>query len=118
MCQARDVGVVLGAPFNSGILATGAVEGAKFNYETAPRPIMDRVRRIEALCRDHGVRLPAAALRFILAHPAVRSVIPGAMSEREVRQNVALLEQPMPPQLWADLKTALLLHEGAPVPAV
>ena len=78
---------------------------------------MDRVRRIEALCRDHDVRLPAAALRFILAHPAVRSVIPGAMSEREVRQNVALLEQPISPQLWADLKTALLLHDGAPVPA-
>lgn len=117
MCQARDVGVILGAPFNSGILATGAVEGAKFNYETAPWPIMDRVRRIEALCRDHGVRLPAAALRFIVAHPAVRSVIPGAMSEREVRQNVALLEQPIPPQLWAELKTALLLHERAPVPA-
>ncbi len=118
MCQARDVGIILGGPFNSGILATGAVEGARFNYEAAPRPIMDRVRRIEALCRDHGVRLPAAALRFVLAHPAVRSVIPGAMSEREVRQNVALLEQPIPPQLWADLKTALLLHDEAPVPAV
>ena len=118
MCLARDVGVIVGAPFNSGILATGAVEGARFNYEVAPRPIMDRVRRIEALCRDHDVRLPAAALHFILAHPAVRSVIPGAMSEQEVRQNVALLEQPVPPQLWVDLKAALLLHEEAPVPAV
>ena len=79
---------------------------------------MDRVRRIEAVCRNHEVRLPAAALRFVLAHPAVRSVIPGAMSEREVRQNVALLEQPIPPQLWADLKSARLLRDEAPVPGV
>ena len=118
MCLARDVGIILGGPFNSGILATGAVEGARFDYDAAPRSIMDRVRRIEAVCRNHEVRLPAAALRFVLAHPAVRSVIPGAMSEREVRQNVALLEQPIPPQLWADLKSARLLRDEAPVPGV
>ena len=69
------------------------------------------------LCADHGVTLPAAALQFVLAHPAVKSVIPSAMAEREVRQNVALLEEPIPAQFWADLKALRLLQEEAPVPA-
>ena len=109
-CVARDVGIILGGPYNSGILATGAVEGARFNYQPAPPDIMERVRRIESACRDHGVTLPAAALQFVLAHPAVKSVIPGAMAEQEVRQNVALLEESIPPALWADLKEARLLR--------
>ena len=116
-CAARDVGIILGGPYNSGILATGAVAGARFNYDPAPRPVMERVRRIETVCGRHGVTLPAAALQFVLAHPAVKSVIPGAMSEREVRQNAALLEEPVPAAFWADLKSAGLLHDEAPVPA-
>ena len=117
LCVARDVGIILGGPYNSGILATGAVEGAYFNYEHAPPHIMERVRSIEAVCERHGVTLPAAALQFVLAHPAVKSVIPGAMAAQEVRQNVALLEEPIPPDFWADLKEARLLPGDAPVPA-
>ena len=114
-CVARDVGIILGGPFNSGILATGAVEGARFNYRPAPPDVMERVRRIEAVCRDHGVTLPAAALQFVLAHPAVKSAIPGAMSAREVQQNVALLEETIPFAFWPDLKAAGLLRGDAPV---
>ena len=117
LCVARDVGIILGGPFNSGILATGAVDGARFNYAPATPPILDLVRRIEAVCADHGMTLPAAALQFVLAHPAVKSVIPGAMTEREVRQNVALLEEPIPAQFWTDLKARRVLQEAAPVPA-
>ena len=116
-CVARDIGIILGGPYNSGILATGAVEGARFNYEPAPPHIMERVRRIESVCGRHGVTLAAAALQFVLAHPAVKTIIPGAMAEQEVRQNVALLEEPIPPALWADLKGASLLRDDAPVPA-
>ena len=112
--MARDVGIILGGPYNSGILATGAVEGARFNYQPAPPDIMEHVRRIESACRDHGVTLPAAALQFVLAHPAVKSVIPGAMAEREVRQNVALLEESISPEFWADLKSVRLLPQAAP----
>ena len=104
MCVARDVGIILGGPYNSGILATGAVEGARFNYQPAPPHIMERVHRIESVCARHSVTLPAAALQFVLAHPAVKSVIPGAMAAQEVRQNVALLEESIPSALWADLK--------------
>ena len=117
LCVEREVGIILGGPFNSGILATGAVEGARFNYDPAPPDIMERVQRIETVCRSHGVTLPAAALQFVLAHPAVRSVIPGAMSAREVRQNAALLEEAIPSAFWDDLKTERLLQDAAPVPA-
>ena len=116
-CVERDVGIILGGPYNSGILATGAVDGARFNYQPAPPHIMERVRRIEGVCEGHGATLAAAALQFVLAHPAVKTIIPGAMAESEVRQNVALLEEPIPPALWADLKETRLLRDDAPVPA-
>ena len=91
--------------------------GARFNYQPAPAHIMERVRRIESVCARHGVTLPAAALQFVLAHPAVKSVIPGAMAAQEVRQNVALLEESIPQDFWADLKETQLLRGDAPVPA-
>ena len=116
-CAARGVGIILGGPYNSGVLATGAVEGARFNYRPAPPLIMEQVRRIESLCERHGVTLPAAALQFVLAHPAVKTVIPGAITEAEVRQNAALLEESIPPAFWSDLKEAQILRDDAPVPA-
>lgn len=116
LCVARDVGIILGGPYNSGILATGAVEGARYNYVPAPPEILGRVRRIEAVCADHGARLIEAALQFPLGHPAVRTVIPGAVSGAEVKANVALLSRPLPVALWSDLKSAGLLRPDAPTP--
>jgi D-threo-aldose 1-dehydrogenase len=116
LCQKRDVGIILGGPYNSGILATGAVEGARYNYKPAPPEILGRVRRIEGICADHGVRLIEAALHFVLGHPAVRTVIPGAVSAAEVQANVALLSRTLPAALWSDLKSAGLLRTDAPTP--
>ena len=79
--------IVIGGPYNSGILATGAVEGAYYNYAPAPPEILDRVAAIEAVCGRHGVRLPAAALQFPLAHPAVACVIPGGRTRAETEAN-------------------------------
>jgi D-threo-aldose 1-dehydrogenase len=117
LCEKRGLFVVIGGPFNSGILATGAVEGATYNYRPAPPDVLARVARIEAVCRRHGVPLAAAALQFPLAHPAVRRVIPGARSADEVRANLALLRAPIPGALWADLRAAGLLHPNAPTPS-
>jgi D-threo-aldose 1-dehydrogenase len=111
----RGIGVVLGGPYNSGILATGPRPGARYNYERAPRSVLDRVRRIEAVCARHGVKLPAAALRFPLNHPSVVSVIPGAASPREVALNVKTLAARIPKALWRELKAAGLMHADAPV---
>jgi D-threo-aldose 1-dehydrogenase len=115
LCDANGVGVILGGPFNSGILATGSVPEARYNYAPAPKEILTRVWRLDAVCRAHGVRLIEAALQFVLGHPAVKSVIPGANSPDQVRSNVALLETAIPAALWADLKTERLLRADAPV---
>ena len=117
LCVERGMGVMLGGPFNSGILATGAVPGAKYNYNDAPSDIMERVRKIEAVCTRHNVPLAAAALQFPLGHEAVKSIIPGAISAAEVMQNVALMSASIPADFWAELRVEGLLHEKAPVPS-
>ncbi|MCB2136143.1 MAG: aldo/keto reductase [Rhodobacteraceae bacterium] len=117
LCVERDVGIILGGPYNSGILATGAVSGAKYNYADAPREILDRVRRIEAICGAHDTPLIAAALQFVLGHPAVKTVVPGAVSAAEVRSNATLLERPIPAGLWADLRREGLIRPDAPLPS-
>ncbi len=114
LCVARGVGLVIGGPFNSGILATGPKPGAYYNYDIAPVEILERVGRIEAICRAHGVPLADAALQFPLKHPAVVSVIPGGQSADEVRRNVASLNTVIPDALWADLKAAGLVRPDAP----
>jgi D-threo-aldose 1-dehydrogenase len=115
-CAARGVGVVIGGPFNSGILATGPIEGAVYNYAPAPEPILRRTAAIEAVCAQHGVKLAQAALEFPLGHPAVVSVIPGGQTPDQVAQNLALLTAPIPTTLWAELKAAGLMRPDAPTP--
>jgi D-threo-aldose 1-dehydrogenase len=117
LCEARGIGIVLGGPYNSGILATGPKPGAHYNYDPAPPEVLERVGRIEAVCRGHGVPLIVASLQFPLHHPAVVSVIPGGQSAAEVRGNLEVLRTPIPPALWAELKAEGLLREDAPVPA-
>ena len=111
-CAQRGVGIVIGGPFNSGILA-GA---GKFNYEDAPAAVVARVDAIAAVCRAFGVPLQAAALQFPLAHPAVVSCIPGAQSAGQLTQNAAWFTQPVPSALWDALKEQGLIDRRAPVP--
>ena len=113
----KNVGVMLGGVFNSGILATGAVDGARYNYTPAPPEILDKVRRIARVCVSHGVPLPTAAMHFCLGHAAVSSLVLGAVKPSEVRANVAAMATQVPPALWADLKAEKLLAADAPVPA-
>ena len=117
LCEQRGAAVVVGGGFNSGILATGARPGAKYNYAPAPQPILDKVARIEAVCTAHGVPLPAAALQFVVAHPAIPSFIAGTRTVEQLRQNLAWFSHPIPADFWADLKRQGLLREDAPVPA-
>ena len=117
LAEARGIGIVIGGPYNSGILATGARPGAHYNYDLAPPAILDRVRRIEAICARHGTRLVDAALRFPLCHPAVVSVIPGGQGTAEMAANLAAARAAVPPALWADLKAEGLMRADAPVGA-
>ncbi len=115
-CLEREVSVIIGAPFASGILVTGSGGDAKYAYDAAPDEIQAKVRGLEDVCRAHGVSLPSAALQFVLAHPAVVSTIPGAMHAREVEQNVASLGAAIPAVFWSDLKSQGLIDADAPVP--
>ena len=110
----RGVGVMLGGVFNSGILATGAVAGARYNYRPAPPDVVARVAAIERVCAAHGVALPHAALAFVLGHPGVSSVVLGAVSPGEVRRNVDAFAAPVSKALWRELKAAQLLRDDAP----
>jgi len=116
-CVERGIGFVIGAVFSSGILATGAIPAAHYNYAPAPPEILERVRRIEAVCARHGVPLAAAALQFPLGHPNVAAVIPGASRPSQVQRSVSAFEHPIPNALWAELKAESLLRQDAPVPA-
>lgn len=115
-CAASGVGIVIGATFASGILATGAVPGARYRYADASPEILAKVKRIEAVCARHNVPLPAAALQFPLGHPAVASVIPGALLPEHVTRNVAAFRHTIPAAFWAELKHGGLLRIDAPVP--
>jgi D-threo-aldose 1-dehydrogenase len=106
---------MMAAPFNSGILATGSRPGAKFFYQDADPEILERTRRIEAVCERHGVALPAAALQFPLMHPAVASVVTGMRSEAEVEANLAHCRAPLPTAFLDELKHERLISDHAPV---
>ena len=115
-CESRGLGIVVGGAFNSGILATGAVPGAHYDYKPAGAETLARVRRIEGACARHGVPLAAAALQFPLGHPVVASVLVGARTPREIERNHALLRTPIPGALWDDLRATGVLREDVPVP--
>ena len=115
-CLKEGVAIVDGAPLNAGILATGAVDGATYDYRPAPPDILDRVRRIEAICREHGVPLVAAALNFPLGHAAVASIIPGFARPNDLTENVGHFHRALPDGLWRDLHEAGLIHPDAPLP--
>lgn len=117
LCAQRGTAVVIGGPYNSGILATGAVHGARYDYQEAPAAIVERVRLIEAIGRRYAVPLRAAALQFPLAHPAVRSVIPGARSTAEIDDAIDMMNVEIPADYWRALIDAQLLPAQAPLPA-
>ena len=108
--------VLVGGGFNSGILATGARKGAKYNYAPAPEAIMQKVAKIEAVCTEYDVPLPAAALQFVVAHPAIPSFCAGTRTVEQLEQNLAWFSRPIPAEFWQALKTQGLLREDAPVP--
>jgi D-threo-aldose 1-dehydrogenase len=111
---ARGVGVVIGGPYNSGILARGPHPGATWNYGPAPRWVLDRASRLQQICAAHDTRLIDAAFRFPLLHPAVVSVIPGAQSPEEMAGNLRAAASVVSPALWQALRAEGLIDPAAP----
>ena len=116
LCQEKDIGILAGGTYNSGILAKGARQGAKFNYDDAPAEVIEKARRLEQVSQRHGVDIKAAASQFALAHPVVTAIIPGTRRPERVRENFELLQVEIPADYWAELKAEGLLHAEAPVP--
>jgi len=115
-CTKRHISVILGGPYNSGILTGNVKAGATHDYAAAPAPLIEKAQKIEAVCRRHGVPLGAAAMQFPLFHPALCAVIPGALGVAEVRQNVEYMGVKIPTDLWSELKREKLLDPAAPAP--
>ena len=118
LCLARGVGIVIGGPYNSGVLATGARPGAFYNYNPAPDWVLAKVAKIEAVCAAHKVRLVDAAFQFPLLHPAVVSIIPGGQGVAEVDANARAASATIPPALWDELKAQGLMRQDAPTGAL
>ena len=111
-CEQLGTSIVVGGPYNSGIL----VGGNTWNYAKAPEELVRHVTEIKRVCDSHHVPLPAAALQFCLAHPIVTTVIPGARTPKELQQAIEWLDTAIPAALWTDLKSNGLLAESAPTP--
>jgi D-threo-aldose 1-dehydrogenase len=118
LCVRRGIAVVVGGPYNSGILARDEQKQAAANYDygQAPEEILARVESINAVCARHRVPLAAAALQFPLAHPAVITVLPGMSSAAEVVAAVHWMSIPIPAACWQELRAQRLLSADAPIP--
>jgi D-threo-aldose 1-dehydrogenase len=112
MCVERGVHVVIGGPYNSGLLAGGR----NFEYQEAPREMIEKRDRIAAICEAHGADIRSAALQFCAAHPAVAAIIPGAKRAERVEENARLMAATVPTAIWQELKAEQLIPEEAPVP--
>jgi D-threo-aldose 1-dehydrogenase len=115
-CEKQRVSVILGGCYNSGILATGAVSGARYNYAPASPEIMKRVEKIEVVCREFDVPLKAAALQFALAHPAIETNIPGVRTVAQLQDNIQTFKAHIPDAFWTALRTKNLIRSDAPTP--
>lgn len=116
LCVEKNIGIMAGGTYNSGILAKGAKPGATYNYGEAPTDIMQKAQAIEAVAERHGVDVKAAASQFVFAHPAITCIIPGTRQPARVEENFNLLTQDIPADFWDELQTEHLLHDSAPVP--
>jgi D-threo-aldose 1-dehydrogenase len=111
----RGIAIIAAGVFNSGVLADPK-PNARFNYQQAPQDLIEKARRIAAVCDRHGVALKTAAVQFPMAHPEVPTVLIGSRSAVQVAENVHDFEAPIPTQLWEELKAAGLLAAEVPTP--
>jgi D-threo-aldose 1-dehydrogenase len=118
LCEKLGVDVVIGGPYNSGILAHGVRTQVlpTYDYAAAPKHMIQKAAAIEEICERHGVPLAAAALQFPLAHPRVSTVIPGMSSPLEVEQASSWVTHPIPAELWTELRDRELIRADAPLP--
>jgi D-threo-aldose 1-dehydrogenase len=109
--------VIVGGPFNSGVLVEGAEGSPHYDYQPAPDAVLQRVAQLSSICAAWSAPLPAAALQFPLAHPQVAAVIPGLASAHQVAQAWAWFRTDLPGGLWSALRAGGLVEPDAPTPS-
>ena len=114
-CKKRGIGIIIGAPFSSGILATGVTNNAKYNYRKPSKFIVTKVNSIKNICDKHNVPLKAAAIQFPLFHPLVTTVIPGMLNPDQVKENILMMQYDIPKKFWHELKNLNLIHPDSPI---
>jgi len=114
-CKKREIGIIIGSPYSSGILAAGSKYESTYGYAPPDNEVLKKVKSIESICKEYDVPLKAASLQFPLFHPLVASVIPGMLDKEEVLENIQMIKHPIPAELWLDLKNSGILHPEAPV---
>jgi D-threo-aldose 1-dehydrogenase len=115
LCDKKNIAVIIGSPYNTGILHDPKPDST-FDFVQAPRALIQKALRLKDVCERYDVPLPAAAIQFPLAHPAVVQVLTGARSAREVNENLRLMRQEIPAELWRELRSLGLIHPAAPLP--
>ena len=116
LCVEKNIGIMAGGTYNSGILAKGAQPGATYNYSEAPPEIMAKAKGLEEAALRHQVDLKAAASQFVFAHPAITCIIPGTRQPDRVSENFNLLKEDIPTEFWDELRNENLIRADAPLP--
>lgn len=111
-CQKRNIDVVVGGPYSSGVL----VGGKHFEYAPASPQILATVERLKAICQKYQVSIKSVALHFSLAHPASAAIIPGASRPERIAEDHAALQEIIPDELWHELRREQLVSADAPLP--
>ena len=120
LCLQKNISIIAGGTYNSGILATGSqgsADGVRYDYLEAPPSIVDKVRRLEEIADRYRVDIRAAASQFALAHPAVACIVPGTRRPQRVLDNIELVRAEIPTDFWEELRKGELIRSDAPVPA-
>ncbi len=112
-CEASGTSIVIGGPFNSGVL----VGYNKFDYTDIPESVINKTQKLEAVVREYGIALPAVAIQFPAAHKIVKSVVPGPRSGHEYEQILEWWNADIPDSLWTDLVSEELIDPLSPTPA-
>ena len=116
LCVRKSISVIIGSPYNTGLLYDPKPDST-FDFMPAPPEMIDKALKIKAVCQKCNVPLPAAAIEFPFAHPAVAQVLTGAKAASEITDNIRLMQTPIPAELWLELREKNLVHPKAPLPA-
>jgi len=115
LCLRKNIAVIIGSPYNTGILHDPRPDST-FDFVQAPSNLIEKARKLKLVCDKYNVPLPAAAIQFPFAHPAVVQVLTGARSAKELQENLRLIQFEIPAELWRDLRNSGLIHPRAPLP--